>query len=165
MTVFNPTIEAVTFHFRGCCMLGMFLLTAFTRLGHECQDLLSPCDGMHVCTHQTSVYTLIRKSFRGMELELMLAPREKSPLPEKSSSEKDRTHDAASRRTASPTLYQLNSSGPRSENEVGYLSFPQILTCKKKKKKETSSVPVISVCKRLVSFGKCFPKENVFVTL
>ena len=31
-------------------MLGVFLLLAFTCLGHECQDLLSPCDGMHVCT-------------------------------------------------------------------------------------------------------------------
>ena len=30
--------------------MGLFLLVAFTRLGHECQDLLSPCDGMHVCT-------------------------------------------------------------------------------------------------------------------
>ena len=29
-------------------MLGVFLFPAFTRLGHECQDLLSPCDGMHV---------------------------------------------------------------------------------------------------------------------
>ena len=26
------------------------LLPAFTRLGHECQDLLSVCDRMHVCT-------------------------------------------------------------------------------------------------------------------
>ena len=26
-------------------MLGAFLLPAFTRLGHECQDRLSPCDG------------------------------------------------------------------------------------------------------------------------
>ena len=32
------------------CMLGVFLLPAFTRLGHKCQDLLSPCDGRHVCT-------------------------------------------------------------------------------------------------------------------
>ena len=31
-------------------MLGVLLLLAFTRLGHECQDLLSLCDGMHVCT-------------------------------------------------------------------------------------------------------------------
>ena len=29
---------------------GVFLLPAFTQLGHECQDLLSLCDGMHVCT-------------------------------------------------------------------------------------------------------------------
>ena len=36
---FNPTIEVVTFRLRGWCMLGMFLLPAFTRLGHECQDL------------------------------------------------------------------------------------------------------------------------------
>ena len=35
---------------------------AFTRLGHECQDLLSPCDGMHVSTDWISVYTLIQKS-------------------------------------------------------------------------------------------------------
>ena len=33
----------------GWCMLGV-LLPAFSRLGHACQDLLSPCDGMHVCT-------------------------------------------------------------------------------------------------------------------
>ena len=49
-------------------MLGVFLLLAFTHLGHECQDLLSPCDEMHV--------------FGGMEFEPMLTPREKSPLPE-----------------------------------------------------------------------------------
>ena len=46
--IFNPTIEVVTFHFRGLCMLGVFSLPAFTRLGHECQDLLSPCDAVHV---------------------------------------------------------------------------------------------------------------------
>ena len=34
----------------GWCMLGVFLLPAFTRQGHECQDLSSMCDGMHVCT-------------------------------------------------------------------------------------------------------------------
>ena len=47
---FNPTIKVVTFRLRGWCMLGVFLLPAFTRLGHECQDLLSPCDEVHVCT-------------------------------------------------------------------------------------------------------------------
>ena len=47
---FNPTIKVVTFRLRGWCVLGVFLLPAFTHLGHECQDLLSPCDEMHVCT-------------------------------------------------------------------------------------------------------------------
>ena len=47
---FNPTIKVVTFRLCGWCVLGVFLLPAFTRLGHERQDLLSPCDGMHVCT-------------------------------------------------------------------------------------------------------------------
>ena len=40
---FNPTIKVVTFRLRGWCMLGVFLLLTFTRLGHECQDLLSLC--------------------------------------------------------------------------------------------------------------------------
>ena len=47
---FNTTIEVVTFHLRGWCILGVFLLWAFTHLGHKCQDLLSPCNGMQVCT-------------------------------------------------------------------------------------------------------------------
>ena len=47
---FNPTIKVVTFRLRGWCVLGLFLLPAFTRLGHERQDLLSPCDEMRVCT-------------------------------------------------------------------------------------------------------------------
>ena len=48
---FNPTIaKVVTFSLGGWCVLGVFLLPAFTRLGHERQDLLSPCDEMHVCT-------------------------------------------------------------------------------------------------------------------
>ena len=41
----NPTIEVVTCHLHGWCMLGVFLLLAFTRLGHERQDLWSLCDG------------------------------------------------------------------------------------------------------------------------
>ena len=49
---------------------------------HECQDLLSPCNGMHMCTDQTLVYTLTQKSFGGMESEPMLTQKEKSPLRE-----------------------------------------------------------------------------------
>ena len=56
-----PAIEVVTFC--GWCMLGVFLFLAFIRLGHECQDLLNPCDGMHVCTDKTLVYTLNQKSY------------------------------------------------------------------------------------------------------
>ena len=33
----------------GACWV-CFLLPAFTHLGHERQDLLSPCNEMHVCT-------------------------------------------------------------------------------------------------------------------
>ena len=47
---FYPSIKVVTFRLRGWCVLGVFLLPAFTRLGHEHQDLLSPCNEMHVCT-------------------------------------------------------------------------------------------------------------------
>ena len=50
VTIFDPTIEVVTFRLREWCMLGVFLLPAFTCLGHECQDLWSSCDGMHVYT-------------------------------------------------------------------------------------------------------------------
>ena len=46
---FSPTVKVVTFRLRGWCVLDVFLLPAFTRLGHERQDLLSPCDEMHVC--------------------------------------------------------------------------------------------------------------------
>ena len=63
--------------------MGVFLLLAFICLGHEHQDLWSLCDGMHVCMDKTSIYTLTRKSFGGMESEPMLTPRGKSPLPEK----------------------------------------------------------------------------------
>ena len=74
-----PTIGVVTFRLPEWCMLGVFLLPAFTRLGHEYRDLLSPCDRMHVCPDEASVYTLIRKSFGGMGSEPMLTPRE-NPL-------------------------------------------------------------------------------------
>ena len=60
-------------------MLGVFLLPALTRSGHEYQDLLSPCNGMHVCTGETMVYTLIRKSFGRTESEPMSTPRQPPP--------------------------------------------------------------------------------------
>ena len=36
VTIFDQTIEVVTFRLRGCCMLDVFLLPAFTSVGHEC---------------------------------------------------------------------------------------------------------------------------------
>ena len=47
-----------------------------------------------------------------MESEPMLTPKEKSPLSEKLSSEEDRTHDALSSRTSSPTHYQRGIPAP-----------------------------------------------------
>ena len=41
-------IEVFTFRLHGWCMLDVFLLPSFTSLEHECQDLLRPCNGMHV---------------------------------------------------------------------------------------------------------------------
>ena len=58
----NPTIKVVTFPSSWREQAGCVLLPVFTCPGHECQDLLSLCDGMHMCTEWTSVYTLIRKS-------------------------------------------------------------------------------------------------------
>ena len=101
----NPTIEVVTFHLRGSCMLGVFLSPTFTRLGHESQDLLSPCDGIHVCRLDLGLYSYLNK-FGGMESEPMLSSREKSPPPE------GRTSNAASRRTESPTRWRRSYSGP-----------------------------------------------------
>ena len=103
-------------------------MPAFTRLGHERQDLLSPCDAMHVYTDQTSVYTLIRKSFEGLESEPMLTPRGKSPLPEIFSPEEDRTHDAASSRTASPTHFQRANPAPVDMTDLGRLTAPVVLS-------------------------------------
>ena len=80
---FNPTIEVVTFRLCGWCMLDVFLLPAFTCLGHERQDLLSPCKGMHVCTDQTSVYTLIWKNFLGNGGRTHVNSAETSPLPDR----------------------------------------------------------------------------------
>ena len=47
---FYQNREVVTFRRCGWCMLSVFLLLAFTRLGQDCHNLLSPCDGVHVCT-------------------------------------------------------------------------------------------------------------------
>ena len=64
-----PTIEVVTFRLRGWCMLGVFLLPAFTRLGHECEDLLSLCDGMHVCSSILSSLLEIHRHLHALPVQ------------------------------------------------------------------------------------------------
>ena len=110
----NPTIEVVPFRLRGWCMLGAFLLPAATRLGHECQDLSSPCQGMHVYIDETSVYTLIRKSFGGMESEPMLTPSGKYPLPEKNS---------PLRRIEPTTMHQAGQRAQHTNNELFWTPY------------------------------------------
>ena len=61
-----------------------------------------------MCAQTRPQFILIQKRFWGMESEPMLTSREKSSLPEKFLSEENRTHDAASSRTASPATEPVN---------------------------------------------------------
>ena len=99
---FNPPTEVVTFRLHGWCMLHVFLLQAFTRLGHECQDLLSLDLGLY--SHP--------KEFLGNGVRTHVNSKKKIPSTGKSSSEEDQTHDAASHRSASTTHYRLSHSSP-----------------------------------------------------
>ena len=81
------------------------------RLRHEYQDLLSPWDGLHVCTDQTSVYTLIRKNFREWS-QNPCKLQEKNPLFRKNSPQ---------RRIEPMTLHQ---AGQRAQHTTNKLSRP-----------------------------------------
>ena len=48
---FYPSNEAVTFRLHGWCMLGVFLLLAFTHLGHECTGSFESVR-WNVCVHR-----------------------------------------------------------------------------------------------------------------
>ena len=65
--------------------------------------------------------------------QVILSSKEKSPLPEKFSSEEDGTHDAASRRTASSTHYQLSHSGPLITTITMITAAPAMMSCTKTK--------------------------------
>ena len=107
---FNPTTEVASFHLRGCCMLGVFLLLAFTHLGHECQALLSPCDGILVCTDYRPRFILSSKRVLGNGVRAHANC--KGKIPSTGGSEECGTREAASRRTVSPTYYRLSYSSP-----------------------------------------------------
>ena len=78
--LFNPAIEVVTFRLRGWCMLGVFLLPAFTRLAYECRDLW--VRAMECMSAQTRPRFLLssERILGGMESEPMLIPTEKNPF-------------------------------------------------------------------------------------
>ena len=103
---FNPTIDIVTFRLGGWFMQGVFLLPALTRIGHECQDLLSPCDGMHMCAETRPRFILFSERVFGKLSQSPCKLQGKIPYTGKNSPEEDRIHDAASSRTACPTHYQ-----------------------------------------------------------
>ena len=73
MTILNPTIEVVTFRVHGWCMLGGFLWLAFTCLGHECQDLLSPA--LECMCAQTRPWFIV-SSERVVELAKKIRPQD-----------------------------------------------------------------------------------------
>ena len=106
----NPTIEAVTCHLHGWCMLGLFLLPAFTHLG---QDFSNPCDRMQVCRLDLGLHTY-PKEFWGNGVRTHV--NSKGKIASTGGSDEDQIRTAASCRTASPTHYQLSYSGPRSRS-------------------------------------------------
>ena len=89
----------------GACWV-CFLLPAFIYLGHECQDLLSLC----VCVQTRPQFILSSERVVGNGVKTHVNSKRK--IPYTGGSEKDQTHDTASRRTASPTHYQLSYSSP-----------------------------------------------------
>ena len=76
---FNPTVEAVSFCLLGWCVLCVFLLPAFTHLGHKYQDLLRQFDEMHGCTDWTLVCALIGKFFLGNGVRTHVNSKRKIP--------------------------------------------------------------------------------------
>ena len=100
-------------------MLGVFLLLAFTCLGHERQDLLRPCDGMHTCVHwlDLGLYSY-RKEFLGNGVRTHVNSNSKGKITstrKKFSPKEYRTQDAASSRMASPTHYQRGIPAPNGD--------------------------------------------------
>ena len=69
-------------------LAGCVFVAAFSCLGHEYQDLLGLCDGMHVCTTRPWFILSSERVLGGMESEPMITPRGKSPLPGKKYPEK-----------------------------------------------------------------------------
>ena len=111
---FIPTIEVVTF------WLSLRMVHArcvFVAGIHPSRTYMSRSFWVHVmecmCAQTRPQFILWSERVFG-EWSL----REKSPLPEKFSSEEDQTRDAASSRTASPAHCKLNYSSPETGNSM-----------------------------------------------
>ena len=96
--------------------MGVYLLLAFTCLGHGCRDVFGPCGGIHAWSDLTPVYILTRRS-RGSGFRTIVISRgvgggggKKSSDPD--GTEKGRTRGVASLRIASPAHHRLGCSGP-----------------------------------------------------
>ena len=91
-------------------MLGVFLLPAFTRRGHERQDFFGVRAMKCMCARTRPRFILSsERVFWGMEFEHMLTPREKSPLPENFPRGGSNPRRCGQRAQTLPTSY----SGPR----------------------------------------------------
>ena len=102
----------------------VFLLPAFTCLGHECQYLwvrVREC----MCAQRRPWFTLSSKRVFGNEVRTHINSKGKIPCTR--GSEEGRTHDAASRRTVSPTHYQLNYSGPYGLSPIWFVFWPHLM--------------------------------------
>ena len=119
---FNPTIKVVTFRLRGWCVLGVFLLPAFTRLGHERQDLLSPCDEMHVMHRLDLGLYSHPKEFLGNGVWTHVNSKGKIPSKGKISPGEDRTRDAVD---SEPKHYQRAIPAPRRGHGLSRSLSPQ----------------------------------------
>ena len=112
--LFNPTIKVVTFRFRGWCVLGVFLLPVFTRLGQNVR--IFRVRAMKCTCAQTRPRFILssERVLGGMEFEPMLTPREKSPPPENFPRGGSNPRHCGQRAQTLPTSY----SGPQVESLI-----------------------------------------------
>ena len=104
-----PTSEVVTFRLRGWCMLGVFLFPSFTC--HDMNVRIFWVIAMeYMCAETRPCFIL--SSERVLENGVRTHVNSKGKIPSTGGSQEDRTCVTASRRTASPTHYQLSYDGP-----------------------------------------------------
>ena len=117
---FTPTIEVVTFHFSGWCILDVFLLPAFTFLIHECPDLLGLCDEC-MCVQTGSWFILSSDRVTGNGVKSHV--NSKGEIRSARGSEEGQTCDAALYRTASTAHYWLCFFGPKVCHQIAISPF------------------------------------------